>query len=284
MAKLFVVATPIGNLGDISERALNALKESDLVISEDTRRTALLLSHFEISKKLVSYHKYSEMQKAGTIIERILEDDITAALVTDAGTPCISDPGSILVKKAYEVGVNVIAIPGASSVTSAVSIAGFEENRFDFYGFFPRTKKEQDEVLRQVSERKALAVIFESPLRIKNMLVRLEEFFPTCELALFNDLSKKFERVYRGEICNVKNEVFNNPDSDKGEYVLVLRANAIQQKEEAENQSIESMLVETMVKNSLSLKDAVNILSENTSIQKKDIYNASLRLKGLFRI
>jgi len=220
MGTLYVVATPIGNLGDISLRALEVLKTVDVILCEDTRHTKKLLSHFEIHRPLVSYHQHSALQKAEKILSDIKAGK-SAALVTDAGTPGISDPGNILVEAAYSNAIPVLCVPGPSALTAALSVSGFPTDRFVFHGFLPH-KKGRQTLLKEISESKKTSVFFESTHRIEKALEQLKEYLSTDrEIFIARELTKKFETHYRGNIENVSNEL--KKDSIKGEFVVVVR-------------------------------------------------------------
>ena len=282
MGILYVVATPIGNLNDISIRALDTLKSVDIIACEDTRQTLKLLNHYEIKNKLVAYHKFNEKDKSSSLIND-LKKGLNIAIVTDAGTPCISDPGYILIKEAHENNIEVIAIPGASASVSALSVSGLNTSHFSFIGFLPvdNTKFNQ-EIDKMIESNINTFVIYESPKRIVKLFSKLVDYFPNSEVYIASDLTKIHERGFYGKIEDVYNTIKNDPNIEKGEYVIILQKE--EKKEEiVEELSREALIIDTMIKNNCNFKDAVNILSDkNKSIKKNDLKEASLNIKKLF--
>ena len=280
---LYVVATPIGNLSDMARRAVDTLKAADFIIAEDTRVTRKLLARHEIKKPVFSCHKFNEKTRLDFFVGEI-KNGKNAALVSDAGTPCVSDPGHILVAQAVSCGVPVIPVGGASAVTAALSVSGFDLKRFAFYGFPPKKTSELNTFLLDVqNDSPETAVFFESPKRIVNCLERIRERLPDADVCLCNDLTKKFEKIYRGSIDSVLEELNQNPDREKGEYTLILRKNTSGRAsgDGLDATQIETMLAEICDKTGRTLKDAVNILyGEKKGARKKDIYAAAVRLKN----
>lgn len=283
MGDLYVVATPIGNLSDITIRALDILKTVDYIACEDTRQTIKLLNHYEIKKKMIAYHKFNELSKSDSIIDD-LKKGMSVAIVTDAGTPCISDPGYILVKKAREEGINVYGVPGCSAVVTALSVSGLNTSEFAFYGFLSTDNtKFNEEIDRIKNSNVNTFVIYESPKRIVKLLSKLVDVFENAYVYIASDLTKLHERGFFGRIDEVYETIKNDPNIEKGEYAIVIqKENKV---EIIENEvSIEAMLVDTMIKNKCSLKDAIGLLnSNNKNLKKNDIYNASLNIKELFK-
>jgi len=219
MSTLYIVATPIGNLGDITLRALEVLKSVDLIACEDTRQTLKLLNHFEIKKPLISYHQHSRIQKVEQIISTISSGN-NVALVSDAGTPGISDPGQVLIKAAYEAKIKVVPIPGPSAVASVLSVSGLDTDLFVFYGFLPH-KKGRHTRLKELAKEHKTVVIYESPYRIKKLL---SELLVTCgdrELFVGREVTKKFEESYRGKITEIMPKI-----KEKGEFVVIMEGMA----------------------------------------------------------
>lgn len=212
---LFVVSTPIGNLGDITLRAVETLNEVDLIACEDTRHTLQLLNHFEIKKPLISYHQHSRAPKVDRIIEELLSGK-NIAVVTDAGTPGISDPGEILIKAAVENEIKVIPIPGVSAAITALSVSGLDTSEFVFIGFLPHKKGRQTK-LKEIAIEKRTIILYESPYRIIRLLNELLEFVGDREVAVCRELTKKFEEIYRGKISEVLKAV-----KEKGEFVVIV--------------------------------------------------------------
>lgn len=216
--KLYVVSTPIGNLGDITLRALETLKAVDIIACEDTRHTLQLLNHFEIKKPLVSYHQHSKDSKVEQIISTIL-DGKNVAVVTDAGTPGISDPGEFLIRAAIENKIEIVPIPGVSAAITALSISGLSTEEFVFIGFLPHKKGRQTK-LKEIEKEKKTMILYESPFRIKKLLNELLEFAGDREVAVCRELTKKFEEVYRGKISEVLPKI-----KEKGEFVVIIDSN-----------------------------------------------------------
>jgi 16S rRNA (cytidine1402-2'-O)-methyltransferase len=284
---LYVVATPIGNLGDMTPRALRILSEVDKVAAEDTRHSRALLSHFQIKSPLHSCHEHNE-EKKGDFFIRALEEGKNVALISDAGTPCISDPGYRLIRMAADAGVEVVPVCGASAVVAALSVSGFDAARFAFIGFWPRKKTERQEALREMEAWGFPVVFYESPKRIAGTLSFLSETIPEAKICLCNDLTKKFERTYRGTPVEAAAQLEANPNAGKGEYtcVVLIERQLIKKEappsEQGEALSLEARLVDIAVKQSCDLKTAVNVLhSQPPKRSKKEIYSAMLRVKGL---
>lgn len=282
MGTLFVVATPIGNLSDLSPRAIETLKNADYILAEDTRQTIKLLNHFDIKNKMVSYHKFNEKERTVEIISD-LKNDKNIALVSDAGTPCISDPGYILVKEALENDIKVIGVPGCSAVITALSIGGLDTSSFTFYGFVPTENKQKKELFNKIKTSDIRTkVIYESPKRIIKLLKDLNNEIPGCMVSVCSELTKLHESCIRGKIDEVYEKMKDDPNSLKGEYVVLISNGP--EKLEKENISIEAMLIDIMIKQNCSIKKAISILNkQNDNISKKDIYNASLNLKEILK-
>lgn len=281
MGKLYVVATPIGNLNDISKRGIDTLRDVDMILCEDTRNSIKLLNRYDIKNKLVSYHKFNEREKCSKIIKELEDKDI--ALISDAGTPCISDPGYVLIKSCREHNIEVISVGGISAVITGLSVSGLKCDSFTFYGFFPRENKDKISLINDINMSKVNTYVFyESPKRILSTLEYLYSSLGNIMVCLFSDLTKLYERTYYGDIEKVIREVKDNDKSNLGEYTLVIEKEYVKSKED--DLSIESKLVDIMVKEGVSLKDSVNILNEREkSICKKNIYNASLNLKNVLK-
>ncbi|MCL2223765.1 MAG: 16S rRNA (cytidine(1402)-2'-O)-methyltransferase [Defluviitaleaceae bacterium] len=282
---LYIVATPIGNLEDITARAVRVLGEVDMVAAEDTRHSRGLLAHFGIKVPLFSCHKFNEGKKGNFFVGALLEGK-NVALVSDAGTPCISDPGNRLVEAAASAGITVVPVCGVSAVVAALSVSGFEASRFAFLGFLPRGKALVQVLSSAFCENETI-VFYESPKRISATVGLIEKNFPTALICLCNDISKKFEMIYRGTAAEIATMLDGNPSSEKGEYTCVvnlaggLEVNSSEEKD-AQSQTLESQLVDIMVKSDCTLRDASRKLHEiNSALSKKEIYSAMLRLKEL---
>lgn len=215
---LYIVSTPIGNLEDISFRALYVLKNVNLIACEDTRKTGILLKHYGIRNELTSYFSHNEQNKIEYIIERLRNGD-SAAIVSDAGTPCISDPGSILVSECIKQEINVISIPGASSVIHSLVLSGFKIKKFYFQGFLPQ-KKGREKTFSELAKIKALLVIFESPFRVIRTLEDIHKFLGNKEISIGRELTKMFEEEIRGKVKEILDR--KNKFKTKGEFVIVV--------------------------------------------------------------
>ncbi len=282
MPTLYVVATPIGNLGDMSPRAIETLKTVSLIAAEDTRVTQKLLSVFDIHTPLTSCHEHNERYKATQIVQRMLEENINVAVTTDAGTPCISDPGSILAQAAIEAGVEVIAVPGPTAMASALSVSGMEISEFTFYGFLPRQKNELRQKLVDMARHSKIAVIHESPHRVIDLLTVLAEVLPGTYVSASCDLTKKFEQTTRGLAADVLHQLENNPKADKGEYCIALRwdENEIPQPEQPKSElSLEAQLFDGLIRG-LSLRDSMEELIA-AGQRKNAVKAAGLRIKEM---
>ncbi len=218
MKKLFVVATPIGNLKDISFRAIETIKEVDFIICEDTRVSRVLLNHYEIKKEMVSFNAQSEVKKISRVVERIQSGE-NCALISDAGTPCISDPGIRLVNEAIKNEIDVVGVPGANAAIFALSISGLPTDSFVFEGFLPQKKGRQTK-LKELAEEKRTIVLYESVYRIEKLLNELNEYMPKRFVVVWRELTKKFEESWRGYPKDLISELSSK--TIKGEFVLVI--------------------------------------------------------------
>ena len=216
MGKLFVVATPIGNLKDITFRAVEVLKEVDLIACEDTRKTKILLERYKIKTPLISYHQYSRVRRINYLINQ-LKSDHDVALVTEAGTPGIADPGQKLIEETVKSKIKVVCLPGPSAVTAALSVSGFKTDEFLFLGFLPK-KKGRKKLIQDLKKEKRTLVIYESPYRILKTLQELKLNLGDREAMVARELTKKFEEVYRGKLSKIINKI-----KTKGEFVIVIK-------------------------------------------------------------
>lgn len=278
---LYVVATPIGNLQDISERALETLRQADLIACEDTRHSMKLLSHFDIHTPLTSYHEHNERGKAEQLVRRMLDEGISVALITDAGTPAISDPGAILVKAAAEAGIEVLAVPGPNAAAAAMSVSGFLNREHSFFGFPPRENKALREKLLSIRGSCETAIFHESPHRVDKLLQAVAELFDDPPVSLSCDLTKLYEKTLRGSASAVLAAFQANEKARKGEYVLVVDMTEVPAPDmEAPPQSLEARLIERMLMGD-SLREAQAAL-EKAGERRNALYAAALRLKSLF--
>ena len=283
MATLYVVATPIGNLQDFSPRGIETLRNADLIIAEDTRVTMKLCQVFSLKVPMVSCHRHNEEGKAGQLARRILEEDLAAALVTDAGTPCISDPGCETVRECAELGIPVIPVPGCCAGIAAISISGFDAREFTFYGFLPREKKDLKEKLRAIAGEAKVAVVHESPFRITDLAEAIAETIPQAKLAVCCDLTKLHEKTLYGAPGDVLAALRANEKTEKGEYCLVMDLHSVppeEKKAEAAEQSVEARIIEEM-KKGLGLREAQEALIAKGE-KKNAVKQAALTLKKLF--
>jgi 16S rRNA (cytidine1402-2'-O)-methyltransferase len=281
---LYVVATPIGNSEDITLRARRILNEADIIAAEDTRTTQKLLNMLGIRNKLVSNHKFNEKRQVNFLIEQLL-DGKNVAVVSDAGTPCISDPGSFIVNAAVSGGINVVGVSGASAAITALSVSGFNFTVFAFYGFWPRDDKAARETIQQMIDSDINTFIFfESPKRIFNALRLFAAQLPDCELCVCNDMTKMYERIYRGSPSIVYEEIEANPNFDKGEYTIVVHiTNGRKESKPDKDISLEALLIDRAVRTGDTIKRSIATLQEEYrgKISKREFYNAALHLKLL---
>jgi len=283
--KLYIVATPIGNSRDMSARGIQILTDADIIAAEDTRRSMVLLNKLEIRNKLVSNHKFNEHGKAKYFISE-LKAGKSVAVITDAGTPCISDPGNELIKAAIDEGIDVVGIPGACAAVTALSISGFDLSTFLFYGFFPREAADRRRVLEKMREGFTRTYVFyESPKRIMVAVDFLLEAGFDGQLCLCNDLTKLHEMTFRGTPAEVKAQLLAKGNYDKGEFCLVLElAEEYMFRKREHTVTPEALLVDKMAQEGCRAKDAIKLVlaDENNSYSKNELYAASLRLRELF--
>lgn len=277
MGKLFVVATPIGNLGDFSPRAIETLKNVKLIAAEDTRVSQKLLNHFDIHTELCSYHKFNENSKSNDIIDRIRQNNIDVALISDCGTPCISDPGSILVNKAIKAGIEVISIPGPSAIITALSKSGFQIEDFAFYGFIERKGSKQIEVLKKISTMNSISVLYESPYRIKKLISNVQSVDAESKVCVCRELSKMFETTYRGTPGTVLQQLEKDPNAEKGEYCIIIQWTS----KKIDNFSNHSCSLEALIFDAMLNKQEKQQIQQNLmamGYKRNDIYKAQLQI------
>ena len=267
---LYIVSTPIGNLDDITIRAIDVLKNSDFILCEDTRHSLKLLKHLKIKKKLISYHKFNEKKKLDNVI-RYLNEGKILSLISDAGTPTISDPGRLLIQKCIEKGINIAPIPGASAVTAAMSISGFKD-QFFFYGFLPKTENELEKVLKSLSEQVYSQVFFIPGNKINFYLKNFKKHFPNRKLLIAKEITKLHETFLRENIDEIN--MFKTPL--KGELTVVLSEKNIKDKLFDEKKITKKAKI--FLKR-YTLKDTVNLLFESEKINKKKIYQICLNIQ-----
>lgn len=281
MSVLYVVATPIGNLGDLSPRALKALREADLILAEDTRVTMKLLSAFDIRVPLQSCHRHNEGHSAEQAVMRMLQEDIRVALVSDAGSPAVSDPGARVVALAHQAGIEVIVIPGPSAAIAALSKSGFEQTEFAFYGFLPRKKSELLDKLRALQGGPALAVLYESPHRVTALLEAIHEVYPESRVSISREMTKVHEQTMGGTASDLLTRFEAEEGLLRGEFVLVLE---LPPKEtgplgKTPQQSLEAALLERVL-GGQTLREAMDALAAEGG-KRNAVYAAGLKLKKL---
>ena len=268
---LYIVSTPIGNLDDITFRALDVLKKSDFILCEDTRRSLKLLNHFKLKKKLISYHKFNEKDQVSKMIEYMNQGKILS-LVSDAGTPLLSDPGRLLVNKCIEHNIKVIPIPGASSIVTAMSISGFRD-QFLFYGFLPKKENELERVLSTLSQVSFSQIFFIPALKINFYLKYFKKYFLGRKLLIAKELTKIHETFFRENVDEVK--LFK--DQLKGELTIVISEKDIK-KNTLDKEKIVNKAKKYLKK--YSLKDTVDLILESEKINRKEIYKLCLKVKN----
>ncbi len=271
--KLCVIATPIGNLKDITIRAIEELKNSDIILAEDTRVTQNLLNHYYIKSKLISYHKFNENKRVKEIIDKIKNGEIIS-LVSDAGTPLFSDPGYILVKRCIKEGIKIDVVPGPSSILSALIVSGFNPEKFYFSGFLSKKQNEKIKEIESFKKFNCPVVLFESPFRIKETLKLILEKAGDFETAVVKEITKIYEEVFRGKISNLINEI---PDSKlKGEFVIIILPD--EQNLKPVDININERIKELLEKG-MKVKDIVKDISDETSFSRNEIYKKIMELK-----
>ena len=259
---IYLVATPIGNLEDITLRALRILKEVDLIAAEDTRNTLKLLNHFEISKPLISYHRHNEEFKVEGLIEKVKNGE-NIAIVSDAGTPGISDPGEVIVKKAIENNINVIPIPGACAAINAIIASGLDTKEFTFIGFLPLNKKTRKEKLQEIKKESKTIILYEAPHKLKNTLQDLKEIVENRKIVLAREITKIHEEFIRGNI----EEIIQKSENLKGEMIILI--------EGAENKEQEIELNNLSLEEHYKYYEAQEIIkkiSKDRGVNKNEIY------------
>ena len=271
---LYIVATPIGNLEDITFRALRTLKEVNLIAAEDTRRTRILLNHYSIKTPLTSYYEYNKLIKGKQLIDR-LETGENIALVSDAGTPGISDPGYHLIKLALQSSTSVIPIPGVSAVITALSVSGLPTDSFVFQGFLPNKITARKKLIEKMAEEKRTLVFYESPNRLRAALQDLLEICGDREIVVTRELTKIFEEVIRGKITHVLTVL--NGRQIKGEITLLVSGK--RDPDSGDDTSISQLLQDYQKRYDLPMKDLVKMISEEKGISKREVYQESLKLK-----
>lgn len=277
--KIYLVATPIGNLSDISMRAIETLKNVDIIACEDTRNTIRLLNHFEIKGHLTSYHEYNKIDKAYELCEKVKEGK-NIAFVSDAGMPAISDPGYELVDIAYKEGVEVTVVPGASAVVSALAISGISSRRFAFEGFLPVDKNEKKEILTELSQESRTLILYEAPHRLLKTLKELFEYMGDRNIAIVREITKLHEEVLKGRLVEIISDYESEKVAIRGEYVLVIEGKSLLEKKEERQKSFEEISIrehyEKYIAEGMDKKEAMKAVAKDRGIQKREVYKELL--------
>jgi len=270
---LYLCATPIGNLEDITLRCIRILKEVDLIAAEDTRQTVKLLNHFEIKKPMISYHEHNKKEKGRELINMLLEGR-NIALVSDAGMPAISDPGEDLVRLCIEHHISVTPIPGASASLTALIVSGLSTRSFCFEGFLPSNKKEKKEKLQQLAEETRTIILYESPHRIKDTLSDLQQYLGDRRISVSRELTKKFEETLHGSISEI-HATFQQRDI-KGEFVVVIEGMNLKDLIDKESKKWDNITIEQhilmYVEQGMDKKEAIKKVAEDRKLPKKEVY------------
>ena len=278
LGKLYLVATPIGNLEDITFRAIKVLKEVDLIAAEDTRHTLKLLNHYEISKPLISYHRHNEEVKSDILIQKLLEGQ-NIAIVTDAGTPGISDPGEEIVKEAINKGIEIIPVPGACAFVNALIASGLNTKEFAFYGFLPLNKKNRNHVLERIRKEDKTIILYEAPHKLLKTLEDVLEKVGDVSCVLAKELTKIHEEFIREKVSNVLNDL-KAKETIKGEYILLLdlEKNTIKEKEPEQERSIEEQYAYYEAQG-MGKKEIIKQIAKERKVPKNEIYQLFLNEK-----
>ena len=275
---LYLCATPIGNLGDMTPRVTETLKEVDIIAAEDTRNSIKLLNHFEIKTSMTSYHEYNKVEKADYLVEQLMQDK-NVALITDAGTPAISDPGEVLVQKCLQAGITVTSLPGASACITALTLSGLSTRRFCFEGFLPSDKKEKAEILEELKEESRTIILYEAPHHLVRTLKELQEAMGNRKVTLCRELTKKFETILPTTLGDAL--ALYEQEEPRGEYVLVIEGKSRQEKKEEERQAWQTMSIEEHMayyeKEGMDKKSAMKQVAKDRGVTKREIYQYFLK-------
>ena len=270
---LYLCATPIGNLGDMTPRVVETLRTVDLIAAEDTRNSIKLLNHFEIRTSMTSYNEYNKVEKADYLTEQLLQGK-NVALITDAGTPAISDPGEVLVRKCMQAGITVTSLPGAAACITALTLSGLGTRRFCFEGFLPADKKEKAEILEELREESRTIILYEAPHRLKKTLKELYDSAGNRRVTLCRELTKKFETILPTTLEDAL--IYYEKEEPRGEYVIVMEGKSRREKKEEEKMSWLEMPVEEHMtcyeKEGMDRKSAMKQVAKDRGITKREIY------------
>lgn len=275
--KLYLCATPIGNLEDITLRVLRTLKEVDLIAAEDTRNSIKLLNHYEIKTPMTSYHEFNKIEKAHQLVDK-LQAGTNIALITDAGTPGISDPGEELVKIAYEAGIEVTSLPGAAACVTALTLSGLSTRRFAFEAFLPKDKKERQRIFEELKGETRTILIYEAPHHLVKTLQELQKTLGNRRITLCRELTKKYEEEHRTTLDEVL-EYYKDKET-RGEYVLVIEGKTKEELEEERKKEWETLTLKEHMQlyeeKGVSHKEAMKLVAKDRGVSKRDIYQALL--------
>lgn len=275
---LYLCATPIGNLGDMTPRVIETLREVDMIAAEDTRNSIKLLNHFEIKTSMTSYHEYNKIEKADYLVEQMMQGK-NIALITDAGTPAISDPGEVLVQKCQQAGITVTSLPGAAACITALTLSGLSTRRFCFEGFLPSDKKEKAEVLKDLKEESRTMILYEAPHHLVRTLTELYETVGNRRITLCRELTKKFETILPTTLEDAL--AMYEKEEPRGEYVLVIEGKSHQEKKEEEQRQWQTMSIEEHMayyeKGGMDQKSAMKQVAKDRGVTKRDIYQYLLQ-------
>ena len=276
--KLFLCAAPIGNLEDITYRVVRTLKEVDLIGAEDTRNSIKLLNHFDIKTPMTSYHEFNKYDKAKVLVQDMLQGK-NIALITDAGTPGISDPGEELVRQCYEAGIEVTSLPGAAACITALTMSGQKTRRFVFEAFLPKDKKEKQQVLESLKNEVRTTIIYEAPHRLVKTLKELEKTIGNRPLTICRELTKKYEEAFQTTISEAI-EYYDSKEP-KGEYVLVIAGKPMEEIQAEKREQWELMTIEEHVQfymnQDMDKKTAMKMVAKDRGVSKRDIYNELIK-------
>lgn len=278
--KLYLCATPIGNLEDITYRVVRVLGEVDIIGAEDTRNSIKLLNHFDIKTPMESYHEFNKYDKAKDLVNKML-DGKNVALITDAGTPGISDPGEELVKQCHEAGIEVTSLPGATACTTALSMSGLSTRRFCFEAFLPKDKKTKEKVLESLQEEPRTIIIYEAPHRLKATLQDLKNHLGNRRITFCREMTKKYEQVLRTTIDEAME--YYKVNEPRGEFVLVIEGKSLEEIEQAKRDRWDNMSIEehmdVYLKQGFDKKESMKLVAKDRGVAKRDIYNSLVKEK-----
>ena len=274
--KLYLVPTPIGNLKDITLRALEILKEADFIAAEDTRQTLKLLNHFEIKKPMISYHKFNEQIKSDKIIDLLIEGK-NIALVSDAGTPGISDPGSVIVGRCIEKMIDFEVLPGATAITTALVYSGLDTTKFLFRGFLPRENKDRKVISEELLQSQETIIFYEAPHRLLDTLIFLNEAFGNRKIAVCRELTKVYQEIFRGTIKEAVQYFMEN--KPRGEFVLVMEGKKLEEIKEEQREAWANLSIEDHIRKhideGMDKKSAIKLVAKERELPKSEVYKFS---------